>query len=122
LIDKNKHGHRGEWLKLADLVGDCYGFDITQYVNKKELDAVKNCEAYKKTQQKKADSKDRWNFTCAKCGRVYRRARKPYWLTDWGYSPLDNSVLGAHCGGGCCGRLIITKAPKDGLKGVQRIY
>jgi hypothetical protein len=122
LIDKNKHGHRAEWLKLADLVGDCYGFDITQYVNKKERNAIKGCKSYQTVQKKRADSKDRWNFTCAKCGRVYRRAKRPTWLTNWGYNPLDNSVVGATCGGKCHGKLIITRAPKSSLNDVKRIY
>lgn len=123
LIDKNENGHKGYWLELADLVGNYYGFDIEQYVNKKERNAIKGCKAYQTAQKKRADAKDRWQFTCAKCGHVYRRARRPKYLTDWGYCPLDNSLLGATCGvTGCHGKLIITKAPKGGLNDVKRVY
>ena len=120
LIDKNQHGHRGYWLELADLISDCYAMDITQYVNDKEKQLIKGCEAYERKQQARMDSKDRWEFTCLKCGRVYKRARKPKYLTDWGYDSETMVVHGAVCGGGCKGELMITKYPNNGLRNVKK--
>ena len=123
-VDENKNGHRGRWLEYAELVSDCYPYmgKIERLVTKEEHEKMSNCKAYQQAQKKRAEAKNRWQFTCTKCGRVYKRARKPSWLTDWGYCPLDNSVLGATCGGGCCGKLIITKTPKSGLGGVPIVY
>lgn len=124
-VDENKSGHKGRWLEYAELVSDCYPYmgKIERLVTKEEREKMANCEAYQTAQKKRADAKDRWQFTCAKCGHVYRRARRPKYLTDWGYCPLDNSLLGATCGvTGCHGKLIITKAPKSGLNDVKRVY
>ena len=121
LIDKNKSGHKGRWLELAKLIGDCYGMDIQRTITTEENRLARQCDRYNQIQQKRAEAKDKWNFTCEKCGHIYRRARKPKYLTEWGYNPLDNSVYGACCGNGCKGTLIITKFPKGGLNGVKRI-
>ena len=123
-VDENKHGHKGKWLEYAELVSDCYPYmgKIERLVTKEEKEKMINCKEYQKIQQKREDARNKWNFTCNKCGHVYRKARRPKWLTDWGYYPLNNSVRGACCGGGCKGKLIITKFPKGGLNDVKRIY
>lgn len=117
-VDENKSGHKGRWLEYAELVNDCYAMYITQYVNSKEKDLIKGCKEYERKQQARKDSKDKWQFTCQKCGMIYKRARKPKYL-EWGFEPSTMIINGAVCGGGCRGKLKITKYPQGGLDNVK---
>ena len=106
-VDENKHGHKGRWLEIAELINDCYAMDIQQYVTNEEREAVQNVQAYQdmveKRRQRKLDYK--WEFHCPKCGHVYRDKRRPNGLA---YYPSTKEIN--YCCGKCKGtRLILDK-------------
>lgn len=86
-IDRNKHGHTGEWLRMAEEISDCYIFfnNIQRYVHEQGVESrneIKPPKVYK--------------CVCKECGAVFKRTahRAPKW-----YAHSENF----HCK--CGGRL-----------------
>ena len=117
-IDENKHGHKGRWLEIAELINDCYAMDIQQYVTNEEREAVQNVQAYQdmieKRKRRKLDYK--WEYHCPKCGNVYRDKRRPNGLA---YYPSTNEIN--YCCGKCKGTRLILDKHGDMSK-VERRY
>lgn len=90
-IDENKHGHKGRWLEIAELINDCYAMDIQQYVTNKEREAVQDVQSYQdmieKRKQRKLEYK--WEYHCPKCGGKCKDKRKPQGLA---YYPKTKEI------------------------------
>lgn len=78
--DENKHHHGKEWKAIAEVISDCYGVDIQQYVTSEEKETLMNTEMYKAKMEKKKAPK--WEIVC-ECGQVFTYKRKPKIINEY---------------------------------------
>lgn len=71
--------HTGEWKRLADLVNDCYGYNVKRVASAADLGMT---EFYCKHEEVK---RMQWKYTvvCKKCGKVVGKRQKTCKLTTY---------------------------------------
>ena len=79
--------HDGKWAEYAELVSDCYGMNIQQYVTHEELEEL--------------DDRKEYRYKCEHCGKIMtvKKYRAPKWyMHPHGYVH--------HCADGCKGAVL----------------
>ncbi len=65
-VDKNKNGHKGNWLRLANTVRNAYGYDIKRTSTTAEKGIVQPAE----------EPNYKYIYVCLGCGSVVRKIRR----------------------------------------------
>lgn len=74
--------HTGEWKRLADLVNDCYGYNVKRCNSSED----KGMDAFYKQHEELAKKRQpTWKYTicCAKCGKIVGRRQRTCGLVKY---------------------------------------
>ena len=102
--------------KYGNLISDCYDVEITTYVSKARLDAVK--QAGIKPERKRIAS-DNWIFECIDCCERWQYKKKPSFCRQ--YEPVSRTVLNCNCPY-CKGKIRLVKGIESTINKLQRVY